>query len=170
MQPDVYANNWSFAYDRLFEPMTEEQAREIHRLKKPASGYAAIFGGSTAPKEMVRVTFGPTSRFYETTWFDTRRRKVLEYQFKVIDERLFLLVIMEFEYDGEAKRAIRTAHFNFDPEGKVGVVKVDRKTDIRESKVVPHDVRNNWEAVPEFGDYDRLLIKDRGPPEPALNS
>jgi hypothetical protein len=143
--------------------MTESQAREIHRLRKPTTTYAAIFGNPTSPTHRVKVTFGAQGlMFYEPAWIDTHGRKLIEYQFREIDGRLFLSSAYEFWYEGDADRAVRKADSVFAPDGRVTVVKVDRKTMIRSTRTLEYDVTGNWEPIPEFGDYDGVLAKERG--------
>ena len=91
----------------------------------------------------------------------------MEYQFKEIDGRLFLLSAYEFWYEGDADRAVRTANYLFAPDGRVTVVTVDRKTIIRSKKTLKCDVTGNWEPIPEFGDYDGVLAKERGSVPPT---
>jgi hypothetical protein len=162
MKPCAYATDWSFGYDRIHKPMSEQQAREIHLTRKPFSGYAAIFGSPAAPTHCVKVSFNERDLFYLCMWIDALRRKHTEFQFKRLEPgRLFLTIASEFWYDGDSDRMATTIQYLFNPTGTVRIIKSDRSSGIHEHRDSKCDVTGNWEPLPEFGRYDGLLTAER---------
>ncbi len=136
-------------------PLSEEEARQRDASGEP---YVAVLVEAGRPSAFVEITGG---EFYGVSFLDEDLREYLAYTFEVVDRRLFLSEAVHREFDGQSQDVVRGAVHRFSPDGRASVEESGKpfpRATMKEHRV---DVSGNWEEMPRFGDYARLLRKER---------
>jgi hypothetical protein len=161
-----YCHSWNSRRNRVGVPLTEEEARA-----RNAAGEQFIAAlrpkGSRQP---VLVTVAGETDVIAVTFRDQHGRQNLKYWFGKVDndERLFLRTVMFWEYPNDDPQLHQSAATNveevlFRPDGYVKRVVRDSVEQVKETteyNSVP--VADNWEPVPDFGDYWSIARRERG--------
>ena len=95
-------------------------------------------------------------------FLDASLREYLSYTFVEIEPgRLFLneATLREFEHGSDKVKSGTTYHFK--QNGSVIVENEDFLTNTRSVKETQADVSGNWEAYPQFGQYQSIVRVDR---------
>ncbi|GGM10420.1 hypothetical protein [Micromonospora yangpuensis] len=160
-----YCHSWNVRRNRVGVALSEDEARG-----RDAAGEQFIAAlrprGSRQP---VLVTVSGQTDTISVTFRDQHGRQNLKYWFvKADDERLFLRTVMLWEYPNDDPKlrqseATKVEELSFRPDGYVQRIVMDhveRMKDTYEYDDVP--VADNWEPVPEFGDYWSIARRERG--------
>lgn len=150
-----YFERWHRHYAEAAGALTNEDARRRHAAGEP---YAVVIGDVRAPDAIIEVNRG----FYGVSFMDHRQREYLLYNFALVDDgRLFLKEAIHREFAEDEARTKEATAYRFKPDGSVAIEKSSgafNRSEMTESRT---DVSSNWEEVPEFGGYERLLRKER---------
>jgi hypothetical protein len=146
--------------------LTEEEAQACNATGEQFIA-ALRWLGSPQP---VLVTVSGETDVITVTFRDQHGRHSLKYWFGKVDndERLFLRTAMSWEYPSDDPKlrqsaATKVEDTSFRPDGYVKRVVLDGVENIKETteyNSVP--VADNWEPVPEFGNYWSIARRERG--------
>jgi hypothetical protein len=150
-----YFERWHRHYAEAAGALTDEEARRRDKAGEP---YVVVIGNAKTPDVIIEVNRG----FYGVSFLDHRQREYLLYNFALLaDERLFLKEAIHREFVGDEAKPRDATAYRFKPDGSVAIEKSNGMFNRSEVTVGQTDVSSNWEAVPEFGRYDRLIRKER---------
>ena len=152
----TYCKGWFRARKLALELYTAEQARSRH---ESGDLYCALVGAPQAPTAFLEVVKGSVG----VSWLDGHLRETLSYNFQALEPgRLFLTMAVAREFAGESEQVAQGTVYTFSPAGAVAIRREifapSHQVEIAESA---HDVSGNWEALPAFGEYSRLLRVER---------
>lgn len=111
--------------------------------------------------------------FYRVNFFDELSRIYLAYTFlgednlfewrKNYGNRLLLEDITFWEFEGNTDKVIKTSNHIFKPDGSFHMIERDLITNQQMDSEAKNkiDVSSNWEDYPVFGDYKKLIVKER---------
>ena len=135
---------------------SEEEARSHHEKREL---YFATLYEDDDPYCFLEIN----NDFFSVSFLDEHNREYLSYEFNEYEPgKLFLVEAQHWEYDGDTDTKLHTELYRFNQTGKVRLRKVDLKTNemnLSESDGV--DVSKNYEDYPEFGEYEKVIVKER---------
>jgi hypothetical protein len=106
--------------------------------------------------------------FYRVSFLDELLRKYMSYDFtdnfkEVNADKLFLISITFWEFEGNTDKIIKVTNYIFKPDGTFITIVRDiiANEQINSEAKNKIDVSTNWEAYPEFGKYESLIKKER---------
>ena len=150
-----YFERWHRYYAEAAGALTDEDARRRHVAGEP---YVVVIGDVRTPDAIIEVNRG----FYGVSFLDHRQREYLLYNFALVENRrLFMKEAIYREFAGDEVRPKDATAYRFKPDGSVAIEKSSgafNRSEITESQT---DVSSNWEELPEFGEYERLIRKER---------
>lgn len=100
-------------------------------------------------------------------FLDSLKRLYLSYSFhEDAPDKLFLYKATYFEYEKDTDTCIKMTDYTFSNEGDLKIIKTNNTDNTREILDAKNkiDVSTHWEDYPEFGKYEKLIIKDRSLP------
>ena len=99
--------------------------------------------------------------YFRVSFFDEKAVIFLVYDFKLVDERLFLCTAIFYTLD-EADLRTSMSQYDFEPDG-TEIIRIWDHVQNTVSTSVPCkiDVSGLWEDYPKFGDYMALLKFER---------
>jgi hypothetical protein len=135
--------------------MSMEKARSLFESGESVTALVLDDNQLHAKIEMNKAYFG-------VNFFDAAAREYMTYEFRPRDGKLFLENVVFFEFDGDSMKAARREDIGFDPSGMTSTLVRDFAAG-EQLKSTPRqvDVSGNWEAYPEFGNYESLLRLER---------
>lgn len=152
-----YAEKWSRGYKEVRGPLTEEQARARHRSGK---WYTVLLGSTECPSCFIEVV--GENGYVGVNFLDEHLRNYLIYDFQQIGPgRLFNSIGTFRTFVDNSDKVAMVETYRFERDGRLTVTRTDLLTDESEVGSREIDVTPNFEAWPEFGQYERLLIQDR---------
>jgi hypothetical protein len=155
-----YCQKWSRGYKQRLSPLTEAQASEAHRSGKL---YTAVIGVPDRPAVFIEVV--GENNYVGVGFLDDELRDFLAYSFQRIDDgRLFLSMASFREYVGRSDQVAAAQLYLFNISGSVEVQETDILKDIRRTGTRKLDIAANFEAWPNFGQYDHLTHRSRPNP------
>ena len=155
-----FFERWHRHYAEAAEPLPEAEARQRQEAGEP---YVVVIGDEQAPFGIIEINRG----FYGVSFLDDRKREYLLYNFEQVDDqRLFLKEAILREYAGEAAKPSAATAYRFQPDGTVTIESSSGAFNRSEVRETLTDVRTNWEDVPVFGSYDRLMRPERASGDP----
>jgi hypothetical protein len=82
---------------------------------------------------------------------------------EVADDKLFLSSVTFWEFEGNSDKMVKIIDHIFKPDGTFLVVERDLINNLQTDRASKNkiDVSANWEAYPEFGNYDSIIRKYR---------
>ena len=104
-------------------------------------------------------------KYFFVGFLDNLKRLYLSYSFSEEKKnRLFLNSVAYHQYEADSDDSYKITNYNFLTDGTFKVVERDFRTN---EKVIYEaknkiDVNANWEDYPEFGKYEKLIVKERG--------
>ncbi|WP_326661223.1 hypothetical protein [Streptomyces sp. NBC_00385] len=160
----TYSERWNKLTERPMTPMTERKARSRHSTGQL---YTAVPASDTQGSPALRVEIRWETEYAGVIFMDHYGRDELRYSFSVINGRLFLDGVRRYEYGNSLVRggyanATYMESYDFTPDGVAHRTVESGADSSRESREM--DVTLNWERIPEFGEYDSLMRRDREHP------
>lgn len=153
-----YATKWSRIKNAPLKSMSEENAQKAHDTGKL---YTVIKGGLENPECFIdiRLEVGYVAVFF----LDKKRRIYRDYFFKKIEERLFLTKVITRKFDEKSNKIIKAKEYIFSLEKPLVIRNIDAvaREVIRKEATNEIDLTNNWEDVPEFGQYKSVSRFER---------
>jgi len=149
-----YCKKWFIAKKRPIDILTSAEAAILHDSREP---YTVLVNQNNLLKCFIEVS----DNFYVVSFIDDTKRITLSYQFKIIDNKLFLLLATHIEHQGETEKVKERTLYVFKVDGSLYIEKTDYLTSESTSAKSKVDVKNNWEDIPAFGEYSKLQILDR---------
>ncbi len=155
---DSYTNGWFRTKRKPGKEVPEEDARLNFEKNKL---YTAIVKNSCG----FYCFLQHSKDFFYVGFLDSLMREYLKYQFNNSEDdcRFFLKEVQYWEFEGDTDKKIHTDIYQFTEKGDITIHKVDVQT--REATQLtstePIDVSGFYEDFPEFGQYGRLVRKDR---------
>ncbi|MEU1466887.1 hypothetical protein ABZ434_01465 [Streptomyces sp. NPDC005761] len=160
----TYSERWNKLLERPITPLTEKKARARH-----SSGqlYTAIPAPDGQHSPTLRVEIRWETEYAGVIFMDHYGRDELRYSFSLINGLLFLDGARRYEYGDSQVRggyadATYTESYDFTPDGVAHRTIESGEESSKESREI--DVTLNWERIPEFGEYDSLVRRDRNQP------
>lgn len=161
-----YCHSWNSRRNRVGVPLSEADARARNATGEQFIAVVREKAGS----QPALVTVSGENDVITVTFRDRHGRQNLKYWFGKVDddERLFLRTVMFWEYPSDDPKlrqsdATKVEDTSFRPDGYVKRVVMDSVEQVKETteyNSVP--VADNWEPVPEFGNYWSIARRERG--------
>lgn len=155
MGRESYYQTWHRYLRKPVEPLTRDEAKA---RDETGEGYVVVVGESDHPEGFIEIRDG----FYGVSFLDHKQREYLMYTFEELQAgKLFLKEAIFREYEGGSDKPARASAYRFSPDGTVAIETGSlpfRQVTVSDGKV---DVSRNWESTPRFGDYGRLVEKER---------
>ena len=150
-----YCEGWHRYFKEIIHPLSPEEAKRLDQAREP---YAVIVGDPSHPYCFIEVSEG----CFGVSFLDENKREYLSYTFEEVgSDKVFLKEASSREYQGASDEVARGKVYRFSTGGAVSIERSEkpfRQASITESR---SDVAKNWEPKPAFGEYARLLVKDR---------
>jgi hypothetical protein len=159
-----YARAWSWRKRRGTRTLDEPEARRRHEAGQL---YTVVVGDEEPPEAYLDVHLA--LGFVGVMFLDDQARPELSYGFWTEAHRpprpgelLFLqhVGISTYAEDADVLEIYET--LQFDPRGKVVVTRDHKRVQVRETREQTVAVDAHWEPVPAFGNYARILRRERG--------
>lgn len=150
----VYCKKWSLFRKQPHDIITQQQARSRHEKGEP---YTVVIYNSNS--DSVRYVVDINLRFITVRFFNEEFENYLLYSFLKIDNKLFLNTAYYYRFQNNQE--IEHLYFNFKENGDMVTEKKDYLNNIVEETEAKVDVSVNWEAIPQFGEYQNLLKEER---------
>jgi len=153
----TYCKGWFRAQKRPIEIWDKKKAKKAHNAGKL---YTVLVGETANPYCFIdlRLEVG----FVGVSFLDSQTREYLTYEFtKKKDGYLFLSMSNFREYDGDTDSVIKGTTYYFNENGSVKIEKENFLNNVIESGENIIDVKENWENIPDFGDYSRIYRIER---------
>ncbi len=148
----AYSEKWFFARNQPIKPLATQEANDRHIEGLP---YSAVIGGLDSPTHVVSVAQG----WFSVDFFDKESRPYLNYDFKVLDDRIFLSMAIHRVYKKCTSRIAKSVTFSFSTNGEILMVEEGAGKAIEKETVA--SVAENWTDIPTFGDYTQLCATER---------
>ncbi|WP_322085246.1 glycosyltransferase family 9 protein [Burkholderia sp. BCC1999] len=155
-RPIYFCKSWFRAKKRPTEIWSEEQARSAH-----VNGqlYTVLVDSVEQPYCFIEVT----AKAIGLGFLDDLLRESLSYDFQEVEPgKLFLSMATYREFDGGTDRVISRKSYIFARDGGVTIRREFFDPHRIETATSSADVRPDYSAVPEFGEYDDLVRVERG--------
>jgi hypothetical protein len=153
----IYGRKWSLQYKAFNEGWPEARARNAHLEGKE---FAALVIDDCRP--FCCVEFCPGS--FAVNFLDDLLRDYFLYSFiQKKPNQLFIGQATSRVYVGKTDKVKSGITWLYTQEGLLTVRRTDgitKKTEIKESQV-EGGLENHWETWPEFGQYERIIKKER---------
>ncbi|MDH2436142.1 hypothetical protein QCD60_26785 [Pokkaliibacter sp. MBI-7] len=150
-----YFKSWSKKEKAAKGILTESEARELHQKGKI---YCAAYSSANSYLEVM-------PNCVMVCFLDINKKPELNYIFSRSDEGpLFLeqVFIKRFEKTDDATYV---EHYIFKKDGSLFITKVDYISKMRDEGEGMVNISSNYDHFPDFGQYEHLLIRDRGVPK-----
>jgi hypothetical protein len=151
----AYYEGWFRHAKKAVGPLRTDEARRLDSAGEP---YAVVIGDQDQPECFIEVSSG----IFGVSFLDALKREHLMYTFEDSgDGRVFLKEAVYREFDADSDTLATATIYRFSPDGRVQVEKGEkpfRKAVMSEGQV---DVSRNWELRPVFGDYSRIIRRER---------
>ena len=152
-----FCKSWFAAKRRPTELWTEAQAREAHERGLP---YTVLVDSVERPFCVMDVT----RKFVGIDFLDENLREALTYHFQEASPgQLFLTMATHRQYEGVTDKVTNGTTYIFAPDGKV---QMRRESFVPEHKLETAtsqaDMSPNYAPAPQFGEYDELILVERG--------
>ncbi len=148
----VYCGEWSNIRKKPNKILSIEDA--IHRSEK-GEPYAAVIYENNFLVRVISID----KEAYSVVFYDENQVPYLFYDFKKLNNQLFLYMVYHYEYREE--KIIQHTFFRFEEDGKMFTERMDYLTNEVVEKEGNVDVSSNWEQIPSFGNYSSIMRKDR---------
>lgn len=164
MSQEKYTSNkliygdWFRAKKKVVNLSGKETRAMAHNDRKP---YSIVIGEH---KEAPFCFLSLNDKFVMVGFIDEYKREYLDYVFSEIEPgKLFLKEVQYWEHKGTTDEKITSTRYFFTPEGKLTIEEANLVTYEVVTKEAKNkiDVSTHWEDYPEFGKYEKLIIKDR---------
>ncbi len=133
----------------------EDKAQAAHVSRQL---YTGLVGSPTAPDCFVEIS----NDYIGVEFLDGLLREYVSYQFQEMKPgRLFLSMATERKFEGDTDKVIWGITYYYDEDGHVAIEEEDFVGDTLTKAETYLDVSVNWEAYPEFGEYESITRKDR---------
>ncbi len=155
----TYCKIWLRAKKRPTEIWNNIQAASAHQ-----SGllYTVLLGHVEKPSCFLEINLAV--KFIAVNFLDEELKDYLIYKFEGIgEERMFLSEVIYKEFKEMTGDVLKTTQYLFQQNGKLVIKEfnlVNQET-IRKESINPVDISNNWEPVPQFGNYSSISSLDR---------
>lgn len=155
---DSYTSGWFRAKRRPGKEVPREVAKKDFELKR-------LYSAVIKDNGIYYCFIQHSNDFFYVGFLDSIQREYLKFLFRNSKEgsKFFLKEVQYWEYEGETDKKIQTDIYEFTENGDITIHKVNVQT--REgtqfTSVEPFDIRGFYEDFPEFGEYDKLIRKDR---------
>ncbi len=150
-----YCEGWHRHFKEVIHPLSADDAKRLDQGRQP---YAVIVGDPSQPYCFIEVSEG----CFGVGFLDEKKREYLRYTFEEVgSEKVFLKEATSREYEGDSDEVVGGKVYRFSTDGAVSIERSEKpltQATITDSRA---DVAKNWEPKPAFGDYARLIVKDR---------
>lgn len=153
-----YCEGWFRARKVATKPLTEEQARNRHDTGQL---YTVLLGDPERPHTIVETR----DHYLGVEFMDDQLRAHSVYQFKrQPDGRLFMVMAIFREFEGEGTKLRWAQQLGFEPDGHVRSAEIDYMKNPNVDNIYEKymDVSLNWEPYPVFGNYASVTRYERG--------
>ncbi|HGL6718171.1 hypothetical protein NTJ56_10160 [Burkholderia contaminans] len=152
-----YCKSWFSARKIPLDSINEGEARALHEGEKP---YTALIGDELKPSCFVEMVID--KGMVGVGFLDDLLREYLTYQFQVTEDgRLFLSMATHREYDGNDDRVVKGTSYLFEESGKLAIEREAFDPYQMEEAHSEFDPSGNYEEIPSFGDYSKLISRER---------
>jgi hypothetical protein len=152
-----YCKSWFRLKKTAIEIMDEFTARQTHTAGEP---YVALIGSDTSPHCFVEIL--PDKEMIGVGFLDQHQREYLTYQFHTKqNNQLFLSMATHREFEDDTSKIKNGTCYIFHEDGNVIIRKETFDPHITEETTARFEAKNNYENMPTFGDYSRLIVADR---------
>ncbi|WP_122385338.1 lytic transglycosylase [Pseudomonas savastanoi] len=157
MSPSIfYCKSWFRLKHRAIDPMDEATANALHLAKKP---YTALIGSDSKPACFVEMILD--KNMVGVGFLDDHQREYLTYQFQCLDsETLFLTMAIHREFDDAGKISVGTSYI-FKESGELLIRREQLNPHKLEEAKSHFEPKDNYEKIPEFGDYSNVTKVNR---------
>lgn len=151
----AYYERWHRYAKEAVGPLSIDEAKRLEAAGEP---HTVIIGDPEHPRCFIEVSEG----CYGVSFLDDRKREHLMYTFEDTgDGKLFLKEALNREFEGSTDEVARGTTYRFSADGRVQIEKAERPFKQATRTETQADVSKNWEPKPSFGEYSRLVRKDR---------
>ncbi len=159
MATDVfYCEGWFRARKRAIVVLSESEALARHNSGKL---YTVLLGSIETPECFIEVV--GENNFAGVNFLDENLRVILVYAFQRGDDgALFLSSANSYRYVEQSDKAAAAEQYYFNRDGTVYIHDVDVSSGSERIAEKSVDLRGNYEAWPEFGNYQHLIQRERG--------
>lgn len=155
-QAVFYCKTWFRARKIPTQVWTKEQAKLAHVKNQH---YAVLVGSIDRPYCFLDVAH----KVVGVGFLDEHLRETLTYSFQEVESGgLFLTIAIHREFEGETDKVVGGTSYRFKEDGTVQITRESFNTHHVETASTTSDVSINYSAAPEFGEYDDLIMIDRG--------
>jgi len=157
MNNSIYCSGWFRARKKVTELYANEKARTLHVSRE---FYGVVIEKDKQPYCFLEIN----DTFVLVGFLDNLQREYLTYQFSEIEpEKLFLKHAQYWKYEGNTDEKIFSTRYFFSPDGTLKIEKVNIRTNDAEifHAKEPVDITANHEKYPDFGQYEKLIKKER---------
>lgn len=158
----TYCEKWNSLKESPMGPLAPGAARARHGSGQlyNAIGYPQ---GSSLPA--LRVGLRLETGYAAVTFMDEYGRDTLAYVFTLINGSLFLEAATTYSYGNSTERggyadAVYMETYEMTPDGIMHQAIESNGQETRESRQ-GIDMASNWEPIPQFGDYNSLIRRER---------
>lgn len=152
-----YVEQWSRGYKEPLRPMTEQRAHTLHARGK---WYTVLIGPLERPSSFIEVV--GENAYVGVNHLDHLLRDYLIYDFQgPTTGPLFLSMCTFRTYIGDSEKIAISENYRFTTDGNLTVTRTNLDSGVREVGSRHLDVTSNYEAWPEFGRYESLLVRER---------
>ncbi|MFJ2704467.1 hypothetical protein ACIO3R_14860 [Streptomyces sp. NPDC087428] len=160
----TYSERWNKLLERPITPLTDKKARARH---SNGQLYTAVPPSDGKRSPDLRIEIHWETEYVGVIFMDPYGRDELRYTFSVINGLLFLDGARRYEYgDSEVRGGYADStymeSYDFTPDGVAHRTVESGDESSTQSREI--DVTLNWEAIPQFGEYDSLVRRDRDQP------
>ena len=151
-----FCKSWFAARKLTTEVWTEAQAKDAHDNGR---NYTVLVDSVERPSCVIQVM----AKALAVDFLDEHLREALSYVFQVVSPgKMFLTRATHREFHGDSDKVAKGSSYKFTEDGKL---RIDRETFIpaHDLEVANGhtDVSANYAPVPQFGEYDEFLKKER---------
>jgi hypothetical protein len=146
-----YFERWFWKKGQGIGYLSEEKAKVRH---EKSEAYVAVVEGQT----IVDLA----GKWVSVSFLDAQARPYLRYDFEAMDRRLFLKGAQYWGFDGQPSELVEYIIFNFNPSGAY-VVERTLGSEVTAIEGTA-STTSLWAEQVEFGNYENLLVTERGLP------
>lgn len=152
-----YAEKWSRGYREAIDPLTESDARARHSRGEL---YTVLVASAEHPSCFIEIV--GENNYVGVNFLDDHQRNYLTYDFQRGKDGLLFLSGADFRmYRGISDDLAIVEQYRFKREGDLTVTITDLTANTSDVGTKQLDVAPNYEAWPEFGEYEQLIMRDR---------
>jgi virulence-associated protein VapD len=153
----TYAMKWNRLTHKPTKPLSEEEARKHHNERKP---YCVLvnYYSDNYPYAFIDIA----NHYYSVKFININGHVYLTYGFEELKTgKLFLAQSMFIDFDPLEKTEIEKTNYFFREDGRLSIERSCSPYQKTISTEGSFDPEKNYEDIPFFGSYEKILAKER---------